>query len=185
MGINPAKVDGGYVVVEPFAVKTRIVTFVLSLFLVVVSTFADGQPPASGPVSERFLDALSMIESGGNHRAKGRAGERSAFQIRPVAWQYTSGLRQRAGETVHPFSAAGRSEIARDYARSLLEDHSRRFADKHERTPTPGELYAMWNLGFDGYQRRGSLDRCPELTRDAAQRLTNLLNQFAADQTRG
>jgi hypothetical protein len=115
-----------------------------------------------------------MIESGNNHRAKGRAGERSAWQIKAEAWQYTSELRHREGQDVHPFNAAVNMTIAREYARTLLEEHSRRYAEQHGRPPTPAELYAMWNLGFDGFKRRGSLARCPALTRDAAQRLTNV-----------
>jgi hypothetical protein len=155
------------------SLATRLAVPVLSLFLLGVSCFAGA--PDDRLVSERYLDALAMIESGSDHLARGRAGERSAWQIRPQAWHYTSELRQRAGLDVHPFSAVTRSDIARAYARTLLEDHSRRFLREHGRPPTPGELYGLWNLGFTGFHRRGSLAKCPALTRDAAQRLTNLL----------
>jgi hypothetical protein len=157
---------------------TRLAVAVLSVFLPGVSTIASA--PDDSLVSERYLDALAMIESGSDHHAQGRAGERSAWQIRPQTWQYTSKLRQRSGLDVHPFSAVTRSDIARAYAKTLLEDHSRRFLQEHGRLPTPGELYGLWNLGFTGFHRRGSLARCPALTRDAAQRLTNLLTYLPA-----
>ncbi len=160
------------------SLATRLAVAVLSLFLLSVSSFASA--PDDDLVSERYLDALAMIESGSDPQARGRAGERSAWQIRPQAWHYTSELRQRAGLDAHPFSAVTRSDIARAYAKTLLGDHSRRFLREHGRRPTPGELYGLWNLGFTGFQRRGSLARCPALTRDAAQRLTNLLTYLPA-----
>jgi hypothetical protein len=157
--------------------KSRLATSVLSFFLLCVSSFAGAQEAV---VNDRYLEVLAMIESGTDHTALGKAGERGAWQIRAAAWEYTSELRRRRHLEVHPFGAAANSTVARAYVRTLLEDHSTRFSNEHARKPTPAELYAMWNLGFDGFQRRGSLARCPALTRDAAQRLTNLLRQLTA-----
>jgi hypothetical protein len=157
--------------------KARLAAGVLSIFLLSVSRFAGAQEVL---VNDRYLDALAMIESGSNHTALGKAGERGAWQIKAAAWHYTSGLRRRRNLEIHPFSAAASSSVARAYARTLLDDHCARFENEHARKPTPDELYAIWNLGFDGFQRRGSLAKCPPLTRDAAQRLTNLLRQLSA-----
>jgi hypothetical protein len=178
MHLKPASTARRHAPPEIANLLTRLAVGALSLFLLSVSSFASG--PDDDLVNERYLDALAMIESGSDPQARGRAGERSAWQIRPQAWQYISELRQRTGLDVHPFSAVTRSDIARAYAKTLLEDHSRRFLREHGRQPTPGELYGLWNLGFTGFHRRGSLARCPALTRDAAQRLTNLLTYMPA-----
>jgi hypothetical protein len=164
--------------------SARLAALALSLFLPGVSTFAGAQELV---VNDRFLDALAMIESGVDHTARGKAGERGAWQIKSDAWRYTTELRRRRNLEVYPFSSAASSTIGREYARTLLEDHRARFINVHGRPPTASELYAIWNLGFDGFRRRGSLARCPALTRDAAQRLDNLLQymsptQVAADE---
>lgn len=157
-------------------VKARLAASALSFFLLCVSRFAGAQDAL---VDDTYLDALAMIESGSDHAAQGKAGERGAWQIKAVAWQYTSELRQRRNLAVHPFSAAANATVARAYTRTLVEDHRTRFTNEYARTPTPGELYAIWNLGFAGFQRRGSLARCPALTKDAARRLTNLLRHLS------
>lgn len=154
----------------------RYFAFALSFFLVCMSKFAGAQEVL---VNDFYLDALAMIESGSNPTARGKAGERSAWQLKEQAWSYTSELRRRRELEVHAFAAAGNSTIARTYARTLLEDHCHRFVSTYARTPTPGELYAVWNLGFEGFRRRGSLARCPALTKDAAQRLINLLEHYS------
>lgn len=159
--------------------SARLVTLALSLFLPGVSTFAGAQELV---VNDRFLDALAMIESGVDHTARGKAGERGAWQIKSDAWRYTTELRRRRNLEVHPFSSAASSTIGREYARTLLDDHHARFNNVHGRPPTASELYAVWNLGFDGFRRRGSLARCPALTRDAAQRLDNLLRYMPPTQ---
>jgi len=160
--------------------KARIVAGVLSIFLLGASRFAGAQEPL---VNETYLDALAMIESGSDHSAHGTAGELGAWQFKAITWRHTSELRHRRKLAVHPFSAARDPVVARAYARTLLEAHHARFTKDYARIPSPGELYAIWNLGFDGFQRRGSLARCPALTRDAAQRLTNLLRHLAPTRT--
>lgn len=175
MNIRPVPAKGHHVISRLSTGKARFAACALSLFLLSVSSFASAQDVL---VSDSFLDALAMIESGSDHNARGKAGELGAWQIKSVAWRYTSDLRRRRELQVHPFSAAAEPNVARAYARTLLEDHSMRFAIEHARMPTTSELYALWNLGFEGFQRRGSLAKCPPLTKDAAQRLTNLLRQF-------
>lgn len=159
--------------------SARLAALALSLFLPGVSTFAGAQELV---INGRFLDALAMIESGVDHTARGRAGERGAWQMKSEAWRYTTELRRRRQLEVHPFSSAANSMIGREYARTLLEDHRIRFINAYHRPPTASELYAIWNLGFGGFQRRGSLEKCPALTRDAAQRLDNLLQYMAPTQ---
>lgn len=178
--LPPAEIGGGWAVNNPVRSASRrpsrYFAFALSFFLLCMSRFAGAQEVL---VDDFYLDALAMIESGSNPAAQGKAGERSAWQIRKQAWGYTSELRRRRELEVHAFASAGNSTIARAYARTLLEDHCHRFASTYARPPTPGELYAMWNLGFEGFRRRGSLARCPSLTKDAAQRLTNLLEHYS------
>ena len=111
--------------------------------------------------------AIAMIESGDDMKAVGAAGERTAWQIMPSTWRaYT-----KPGEKLRMTSRTDAFVIAtRIYTHNEV-----RFVTAHGRRPAAWEVYAMWNLGWDGFKRRGfDLARCPRVTRDAAMRYANL-----------
>lgn len=117
--------------------------------------------------------AIAMIETGDDMRAVGSRGERTAWQIMPATWKaYT-----KPGERMNIRSRTDAFVIAaRIYTHNEI-----RFVTLHGRRPAAWEVYAMWNLGWDGFKRRKfSFARCPRVTRDAAMRYANLWEDIYA-----
>ncbi|HEX3889445.1 MAG TPA: hypothetical protein VHX90_01225 [Verrucomicrobiae bacterium] len=81
------------------------------------------------PAMDRFA-ALSMIESGNDDHAIGRAGEISRFQIRRDLWI--------GGD---PRDA----RLALINARSLMAVRVEIFAQRFHRQPSDFEFYVLWN----------------------------------------
>lgn len=80
------------------------------------------------------LAALSMIETGDNDRAVGRAGEISRYQILKREWRsVTNSTRYTDPAT------------ARAVTRQLLAAREARFRLLYRRAPTAFEIYALWN----------------------------------------
>jgi hypothetical protein len=118
------------------------------------------------------IAAISRIESGGDHAAIGAAGERGAWQMSRLAWTHVNELRAARGVKVHPWTAAHTPAVARAYVTEYLAWLQGRFTDANGRPPTAGETYALWNLGYAGFQKRGfDLNRCPAITRRGAERM--------------
>lgn len=121
--------------------------------------------------STNNIVALAMIESGYDMRAKGKHGERSAWQIRPATWNQYSKPGERITREADAFAVASR----------IYTHNAIRFNGAIGRLPNAYETYAMWNLGWDGFKRRGfNLARCPRVTRDAAMRYANLWEDMYA-----
>lgn len=117
-----------------------------------------------------LLDRIAIVESRGRHNAIGAAGERGAYQIDHAAWLDVSSDRRRIGLPVFDWEfGAHHPRISRDYAGRYIELLRRRLTSGLRRPPTDAEVYASYNLGFGGFQRRGfNLDKCPRRTRDVA-----------------
>ena len=112
-----------------------------------------------------LLDAISQVESGGNPYAIGARGERSEYQFMPAVWASYTGSRAYADRSV-----------SRWVAEAHLRFLTNAFRAKHFE-PSPRDLAIAWQLGFDGYRRRGfSPSRCSEPTQDRAQRILNLMS---------
>jgi len=80
------------------------------------------------------LEALSMIESGGNDRMVGRHGEISRYQILKREWR-----------SVTQSTRYSDPAFARTVALTLLEQRQRAFERTQGRSPTPFEFYGLWN----------------------------------------
>ena len=81
--------------------------------------------------------ALSMIESGNNDAAIGRAGEVSRYQILPRLWQKYGGPGSRFART--------NPRIALGVARAIMSGRCADFARQFHRAPTDFEYYVLWN----------------------------------------
>lgn len=122
--------------------------------------FLTGCTPA---LSMPLLDAIAMVESGNNSSAIGDGGRATG------AWQMHAAARQDAMRYL------GRDGTDRELANALLNNINLRLHRALKHAPTPGDSYAVWNLGFTGYQRRGfSLSKCPTITQRAARRVERL-----------
>lgn len=129
-------------------------------------------------ITDRFLDALEQIESGGSAKARGRKDEAGSFQFRAIAWRDCNRIRTRLGLAgVRWDSVATNRAVARSCARTMMRWLEARLRFAMHRQPNAGELYGAWNLGFDGFRKRHfRLQRCPPTTRDAAGRFSNLID---------
>ena len=90
------------------------------------------------------LEALSMIESGDNDAAVGRAGEVSRFQIMPSIWAHYSGSR-----------AFRDCRVARDVAARHLSELTSWFQNRAGRPASDFDVYVLWNAGPTYYTKVG------------------------------
>ena len=110
------------------------------------------------------LGAISMIETGNNDRAIGRAGEISRYQIKPRVWKrYTSSRHYQNTEL---------STLVADQYLAHLETT---FRTKTGREPSDFDRYVLWNGGPSYYARIGfSATRVHPIIRERATRFVNL-----------
>src|SRR5438105_3434958 len=90
------------------------------------------------------LEAISMIETGNNDRARGRAGEISRYQLLPWVWRgYTTS------------QAYQDPAVAARVARQHLNYLEGWFRSQAGRPATEFEIYVLWNAGPAYYAKRG------------------------------
>ncbi len=110
------------------------------------------------------VDALSMIETGNNDAAIGRAGEVSRYQIKPWIWRQYS----------RSYSYTDR-QTSRQVAEKHLKVLQSSFVSRARREPTNFDLYVLWNAGPTYYAKVGfSKTRVHPIIRERAQRYANL-----------
>ena len=90
------------------------------------------------------LEALSLIESGDNDAAVGRAGEVSRFQIMPHVWSHYSGSR-----------AFRNSKVSTEVAAQHLQELTTWFQQRTGRAASDFDIYVLWNAGPTYYHRIG------------------------------
>jgi len=81
--------------------------------------------------------ALSLIESGNNDAAVGRAGEVTRFQIKPMLWEQFCPSDELADRT-NPL-------LALRVARAIMSLRCADFERQLHRPPTDFEYYVLWN----------------------------------------
>ena len=150
-----------------------------------LSALANPAPPPaldSWQISERLVDAIIAVESQGDPRCVGRAGERGLMQIKRETWrEMTRELFGRALSFQQAFDPAinrrvGRAYLARLHA--MLSEHQGRWkADER------ALLIAAYNAGPTCVALRSfNLRRMHSSTRDYVERVTALHDHFLAGQ---
>lgn len=121
---------------------------------------------AKATITQAMLDKVIAIESSGNPSAIGDKGAGLGLaQFHYPAWQDTSAWRVKQGLPVYPYHKALDATIARDYLHSWLSINAARFIQATGRKATLVDLYAIHNLGFNGYQKRAfDISNCPAIT---------------------
>lgn len=110
------------------------------------------------------LEAISMIETGDNDRAVGKAGEVSRYQLLPKTWRHYTSSRGYTDPTVA-------TEIARQHL-TVLEAE---FRARTGRDATDFDCYVLWNAGLHYYAKVGfNADRVARSIRERAERFVNL-----------
>ena len=124
-------------------------------------------------VTEQFLDSLALVESGDKAAVLGDGGKaRGSFQIWRGAW---ADVNRTYGWTTDYESGSTNRAVARRYARAYCKMLETQMTAAGLRLPTVEHIYACYNLGFNGFARRGfQLSRCPMVTRRAAKRIADL-----------
>jgi len=107
---------------------------------------------ASAQAMDRWT-ALAMLESGGNDRSIGRAGEVSRYQIRPEFWP--------GGNPVD-------SRVALANARRIMAGRAAAFEQSHGRAPNDFEFYVLWNAP-------AQINHPDRVVAERAQRFVNLV----------
>lgn len=137
-----------------------------------------GMPaPVNSLITDRFLDALEVVESGRNPSAVGDHGSSvGSFQFTAAAWEQVNTLRRARGLATYPTINRVHHAVARLYAREYCAWLESYLARHLRRPPTLGELYAAYNCGPSRFKRLGfSLQRTPATTRRAVEKLKNEL----------
>lgn len=121
-------------------------------------------------VSPALIESIIQIESSGQANAKGDGGlARGVAQFHFAAWLDVTSWRKAQGLSTHPYAKAFDPLIARAYLHSWLTLNSHRFENHTGRKPTGAELYAIHNLGFEGFRKaKFDLVNCPAITRRKA-----------------
>ena len=129
--------------------------------------------------SDRLLDAIAQVESGGDAHAVGKLGERGAWQFTRATWYDAC---KRGGLGPITFLRAHHSITARLVASAHLHYLQEELRCALGRAPQPREVYCAWNLGLSGFaHRRYAYRRCPRATREAALRVEVLCNTKLTD----
>ncbi len=123
-----------------------------------------------GAVTPQLIEQIIAIESSGQANARGDSGKaRGCAQFHYAAWLDVTSWRKARGLSTNSFSHAYDPTVARAYLHSWLTLNAHRFEDHTGRKPTGAELYAIHNLGFEGFRKaKFDLANCPAITRRKA-----------------
>lgn len=108
------------------------------------------------------LSALSMLETGDDDRAVGRAGEISRFQVLRSEWRSVTNSARYADY-----------ETARKVVLQIMSRRIQSFEAVHKRSPNDFEYYALWNAPAQALQGKFS--------RRVAERCRRFVNLCARD----
>lgn len=130
---------------------------------------------------DSLVEAVIQVESGGNPRKVGRAGERGLMQIKKDTWREVT--RRLYGKPVS-FDRAFEPELNRIVGRAYL-DQLRDFVGRNRAEWKADELslvLACYNAGPTRVERGGfNPNRWPAFTRDYVQRVTALHEHYLAE----
>lgn len=111
------------------------------------------------PISDHMLDAVAAVESRGEN-VPGDGGRAAG------CWQlHVEACADAGGRHADAWTPAEARKLARVY----LEVTADRLRHAMRREPSNAELYAAYNMGFQGFKKRGfSMRRCGRVTRARA-----------------
>ena len=132
-------------------------------------------------VADRLVLAIVQVESGGNTRKVGRAGERGLMQIKRETWQATT--RGMYGRPV-PFDRAFDASLNRKVGRAYLAE-LQTFLARHRnrwRSDERSLLLACYNAGPTRVMQAGfDVRRLPRSVRSYVERASALHDYYLAD----
>ena len=129
-------------------------------------------------INGKLIHAVAMVESNNNHRAVGDQGKANgAFQMWKPAWTDSSRWLKRNGFKTTPYEkGVNDPQVAHGYCRTYLSIIHGQLKKKMGREPNAAELYAAYNLGVRGFERRDfDLAKTPATTQRAITKLQGFL----------
>jgi hypothetical protein len=135
---------------------------------------ADGWSP-----DEQFLRAVSFVESSGGRFVWGDSGRSlGEFQIGRAAWSDVNAWRKARGLTTYEYRRHVLDpQINRTYAAGHLLILHQNLKRTLRREPTPGEIYASYNMGLTKFGQECGYDlrRVNKVTAAKCRRIVALL----------
>ena len=122
--------------------------FLVFMLIIVSLCILGAEKCRAGVVTDSFIQRVALRESGNNPKARGKAGERSAYQLKRVAVQHVN---EHFGWS-HSFETAT-SKYARQYAEAYLIMMEAKLKAHYRRQPSEVEVYRSYNRGFRGATR--------------------------------
>ena len=110
-------------------------------------------------------DALGMVESGDRDKARGRAGEISRFQIKPVLWRNFAAPEFDYHNPNHAWLVTEK----------ILNERKALFLRLTKRYPNNFEMYALWNAPGLLIMNNCDWTKLPEKIKERCQRFHNLM----------
>lgn len=128
-----------------------------------------------------LVRAITAVESGGNPRAVGTAGERGLMQIKGDTWREVT--QKQFGERI-PFTRAFEPELNQQVGLAYLEQLATRLTENRERWKDSllPLVVASFHRGPNCLESHGfSTRRLPREARDYVQRVINLHDLYASE----
>ena len=98
----------------------------------------------------RLLEAIGQVESGMDRNARGKAGERGAYQMKPTSWEDANVQLFSEGRPTYSW-LNWRNSTAQDMmASAYLRVLRRRLNSLGIHSPTPEQIALAWNRGATG-----------------------------------
>jgi hypothetical protein len=117
---------------------------------------------------ERMLDGIAFVESSSGKFLVGDGGKSlGMFQLSRKAWADVNKARAKAGLATYGYDRnVMNHDINRAYARDFITILQSRLKSTLGRTPTVEQVYASFNMGFEGFRRCGfDINRVNKITR--------------------
>lgn len=129
-------------------------------------------------INGKLIHAVAMVESNNNHRAVGDQGKANgAFQMWKPAWTDCSRWLKKNGFKTTPYEkGVNDPQVAHVYCKTYLSIIHGQLKKKMGRDPNAAELYAAYNMGVRGFERRDfDLSKTPATTQRAITKLQGFL----------
>jgi hypothetical protein len=166
--------------IAPANRRARLVRRCLAVCLFFIAAVAQAQ---SWTPSEQLLNMVRKIESADGLMVVGDHGNsRGAYQMSAAAWLDVSAWRRARKLEVSDYEVSVWNEtVSRSYAANYLQILHERLAKALKRTPSSGEVYAAYNMGFTAFARCGfSLARVNAVTASNCRRIAAVTNDEEA-----
>jgi hypothetical protein len=127
---------------------------------------------------DRLLNAVCQIESSGGRFTYGDGGSSLGhYQIQKGAWKDVVAWRKKQNLPTHDYQKnVYDPQISRMYAANYLTLLYGRLKAHYKREPTPGELYAAYNMGMTSFRKCNfDLNQVNPVTSAKCQQLTALV----------